>query len=149
MRGLAWREDSTNNDDAYTRNYIRLKLIPSIEQNINSSAVEHLAQFGEDMRTVREREDAKSAELFASCLVSEAPVMTLNARTLRAMDADNTALVIREAGRLMGLRTLSRRRCDELSELIRKGEGFIFQWEGTTIAECRKGRLTIHERTAD
>ena len=147
VRGISWREDSTNNDDKYTRNYIRLKLLPLIEQNINASAVEHLAQFGFDMMKIRTREDEEGSRLFTSCLVNEAPVMTLNARRLRELDDDGIALVIREAGRRLGLRTLSRKRCEELAGLIRKGGGFVFQWCGGTVVTGRKGRITIHEDT--
>ena len=152
VRGISWREDSTNNDEAYTRNYIRLKLLPAIEQNINASAVEHLALFGEDMRPVREREDEISVQLFTECRESESQEdssLTLNARKLRKLSADEIALVIREAGRRLSLRTLARKRCDELSGLILKGEGFVFQWCGDVTVTGRKGRIIIDEHTRD
>lgn len=141
-RGLEWREDSTNSDDNYTRNYIRNTLIPTIAEHINSSAVEHLAQFGEDMRQVREAEDERSRELFAA---TSADASSLDWRKLREMDADSVALVIREAGRRRGLRTLSRAVCTELAGLILKGEGFVFQWCGEVTIQGRKGRITIHD----
>ena len=147
VRGLSWREDSTNNDEAYTRNYIRLKLLPAIEQNINASAIEHLALFGEDMRPIREHEDEISAQLFTECRESESQQdssLTLDARKLRKLSADETALVIREAGRRLGLRTLARKRCDELSGLILKGGGFVFQWCGNVAVTGRQGKIIIH-----
>ena len=143
VRGLSWREDSTNNDDTYTRNYIRLKLLPAIEQNINASAVEHLALFGEDMRPVREREDEISAKLFTECREEYSPSLTLNAKKLRKLSADEIALVIREAGRRLGLRTLVRKRCDELSELIRNSGRFVFQWCGDVTVTAKNGRIII------
>ena len=152
VRGFTWREDSSNNDDTYTRNYIRLKLLPAVEQNINASAVEHLAHFGEDMRSVREREDEISAKLFTECIESESQQtssLTLNARKLRKLSADDIALVIREAGRRLSLKTLARKRCDELSGLILKGEGFMFQWCGDVTVTGRKGRIIIDEHTRD
>ena len=144
VRGITWREDSSNNDNTYTRNFIRRSLLPEICSRINSSAVEHLAQFGEDMRPVREREDELSRELFASCAESDS---VLNWRKLRKLSPHDTALVIREAGRRLNLRTLSRGRCEELSGLILKGSGFVFQWCGDTTVTGRKGRVEIHERT--
>ena len=143
MRGLAWREDSTNNDDAYTRNYIRLNLLPMIERDINSSAVEHLAQFGQDMRIVREREDELSVKLFTMCLVSESPVLTLSIKSLRRLDNLEKSLVIREAGRRLSLRTLSRERCTDLAGLMGRSGRFTFQWcDGVTLA-ARDGILTF------
>ena len=144
VRGITWREDSTNNDNSYTRNYIRNELLPTIEGRINASAVEHLAQFGEDMRPIREHEDERSRELFALCSESAS---VLDWRKMKRLTPDDAALVVREAGRRLGLRTLSRGRCDELSNLILKGEGFTFQWCGTTTVTGRKGRVEIHEHT--
>ncbi len=152
VRGLTWREDSTNNDDAYTRNYIRLKLLPAIEQNINASAVEHLARFGEDMRPVREREDELSAKLFTECREGESQtqahensLVSLNAKKLRRLSADEIALVIREAGRRLSLRTLARKRCDELVGLIQNRGGFVFQWCGDVTITAKNGRITINK----
>ena len=138
VRGLTWREDSTNNDDRYTRNFIRLKLLPMIEAGINSSAVEHLAQFGEDMRKVRENEDSYSREILMSCLED---AHTLDRRKLRDFSDDDIILVIREMGRRLGLRTLSRGRCRELSGLIRKGGKFTFQWCGNFTVSGRNGKI--------
>ena len=138
VRGLTWREDSTNNDDKYTRNFIRLKLLPIIEAGINSSAVEHLAQFGEDMRKVRENEDSYSREILTSCLEDS---HTLDRRKLRNFSDDDIILVIREMGRRLGLRTLSRGRCRELSGLIRKGGKFTFQWCGNFTVSGRNGKI--------
>ncbi|MBQ7155834.1 MAG: tRNA lysidine(34) synthetase TilS [Synergistaceae bacterium] len=144
VRGISWREDSSNNDNSYTRNYIRSVLFPEISSRINASAVEHLAQFGSDMRPVRELEDEHSRELFASCIVSDS---VLDWRKLRTLSLDDTALVIREAGRRLGLRTLSRRRCDELAGLMSGEKGFTFQWCGGVTVTGRKGRIEIHGHT--
>lgn len=138
VRGMTWREDSTNNDDKYTRNFIRLKLLPIIEAGINSSAVEHLAQFGEDMRKVRDSEDSYSHEILTSCLEDS---HTLDRRKLRNFSDDDIILVIREMGRRLGLRTLSRGRCRELLGLIRKGGRFVFQWCGNFTVSGRNGKI--------
>ena len=138
VRGFSWREDSTNNDDAYTRNFIRLKLLPIIEAGINASAVEHLAQFGEDMRKVRGNEDERSREILTSCLDDS---HTLDRRKLKRYGHDDVALVIRDLGRQLGLKTLSRRRCSELAGLIIKGDNFIFQWCGNMTVSGRNGKI--------
>ena len=142
VRGYSWREDSTNNDDTYTRNYIRLKLLPIIETSINTSAAEHLAQFGEDMRKVRDNEDERSREILTSCLVDS---HTLDRKKLRKFSHDDIAIVIRDLGRRLGLKTLSRRRCSELAGLIAKGDNFIFQWSGNFTVSGRNGRIYFEE----
>ena len=47
-RKISWREDSSNLSNAYTRNFIRHKVIPALEE-MNSRAVEHIAAAGEDL----------------------------------------------------------------------------------------------------
>ena len=140
-RDVSWREDSTNEDDKYTRNFIRLKLMPELEAHINSEAAEHLASFGEDMRPVREHEDALSTQLFTACTEQEAPLLIMNSRKLRRLCDSKRALVIREAGRRLGLRTLSRSRCEELSGLIARSGRFTFQWCGGAEVTAKDGRI--------
>ena len=147
VRGISWREDSTNSDNTYTRNYIRLKLLPQIERKINASAAEHLAAFGEDMRKIRDREDNISLDLMNDCLELQAPVFTLNRKKLRGLNDDDTALVIREAGRRLGLRTLSRGRCVELVRLIKGTNNFIFQWCNNITAKGTGGKIIIDDST--
>lgn len=49
-RKLQYREDSSNLHDDYTRNFIRHKVIPKIEQRINPSLVETLSNLSEIVR---------------------------------------------------------------------------------------------------
>lgn len=140
VRNISWREDCTNSDESYTRNFIRLNLIPLITERINSSSVEHLARFGEEMRALRLHEDNRSVDLLNECIESESPVI-LNRKKIRTLDDDDIVLVIRELGRRLSLRTLSHKRCFELARLIRKQENFIFQWSGNMTVRSMKGRI--------
>lgn len=142
VRNISWREDRTNNDDSYTRNFIRLNLLPLITERINSSSVEHLARFGEEMRALRLHEDKMSNELLNTCIELESPLV-LDRRKMRTLDDTQIALVIREAGRRLSLRTLSHKRCIELARLIRKPENFIFQWNGDMTVKSMKGRIYL------
>ena len=45
--GLQWKEDRSNADDAYTRNRIRLDLIPKLEQDYNPGIVSALCRLAE------------------------------------------------------------------------------------------------------
>ena len=152
VRGLTWREDSSNYDDKYTRNFIRLKILPLIEEKINSSAVEHLACFGEDMRPVRELENSLSSKLFNDYLESEenSPFITFSRKKLKLLDDNKLALLIRETGRILNLKTLSRSRCAELVKLIHKSENFIFQWCSGFNVKNMKGKIIFEDlRNAD
>ena len=149
IRNITWREDSSNNDDSYTRNYLRLKLLPLIESKINSSAIEHLANFGSDMRRVRELEDSQSQELLNYCIDNNFSGLVLNRKKLRELNEDNITLIIRLAGRQLNLKTLSRSRCLELAKLITGTQNFIFQWvQGVSIIS-RNGKIFFDDKRGD
>ena len=146
VRNIPWREDSTNEDENYTRNFIRKNLLPLINNKINSSAVEHLANFGEDMRKFRTLEDERGRELLESCKESENPNLILNRKILQALKNDERILIIREAGRILELKTLSRGRHEELSNLIAKDSKFIFQWQDNMIIKSGKGKIIFEKK---
>jgi tRNA(Ile)-lysidine synthase len=62
-RQLAWREDRTNLDPTYTRNYIRHKLLPALQQEAHRSLVEELAELATSARGLYDRvqRDAREA----------------------------------------------------------------------------------------
>ena len=44
-KGVKWREDETNADTAYTRNYLRSQILPRLEQGVNAAASLRISQF--------------------------------------------------------------------------------------------------------
>ena len=48
--GQAWREDSTNSDDALTRNRVRRLVVPLLEKEFNPAVAENLAELAEIAR---------------------------------------------------------------------------------------------------
>lgn len=148
LRGIPWREDSTNGDvDVSTRNFMRLELLPLIENKINADAIEHLADFGCEMRGLRDDEERRGGILFDELLISQSEgVIVLNREKIRALNDIDINLVIREAGRRMGLNTLSRSRTSELAGLIKKYRSdysFIFQWQRDVTVKYKNGGLCV------
>ena len=50
QRNLRWRQDHTNVDCTYTRNYIRHRLLPALQQDCTSSIVEQLSELAQSAR---------------------------------------------------------------------------------------------------
>ena len=46
-QGLEWREDATNKDCGYRRNYIRHRLLPAIQEQCKGSVAEQLLKLSE------------------------------------------------------------------------------------------------------
>ena len=147
LRNIKWCEDYTNNDTDYTRNFIRLKLIPFIEKNINSGVINHLANFGNDLRILRDHEELKGHELLKLAkLENDKKLLRLNIKFLRRLSDYERKLLIRESGRELNLITLSRNKCEKFSELIKKSGSFEFQWGGGVFVIASEGVLT-YERS--
>ncbi|MDD6324761.1 MAG: tRNA lysidine(34) synthetase TilS [Lachnospiraceae bacterium] len=52
--GMAWRTDRTNLSCDYTRNRIRLQILPMLAQELNDQAVSHIAQAAERLQEVQD-----------------------------------------------------------------------------------------------
>ena len=50
QRNLKWRDDHTNADCTYRRNYIRHRLLPALQQDCSGSLVEQLSELSESAR---------------------------------------------------------------------------------------------------
>lgn len=58
-QGIAWRQDSTNADIAYSRNFLRAKVMPDLTE-VNARAVEHINQVAAHLSEVKEFLDAQT-----------------------------------------------------------------------------------------
>ena len=58
---IPYKEDSTNQDLSYARNYLRLKILPELEK-VNSAAAKHLVEEGELLSEVEEYFQEKAEE---------------------------------------------------------------------------------------
>lgn len=54
QKGIAWREDCTNQELDYTRNIIRNRILPEMTEKLNEKTADHLAVFGTEMRRTEE-----------------------------------------------------------------------------------------------
>jgi tRNA(Ile)-lysidine synthase len=139
-RGVAWREDRTNEDDAYTRNFIRNKLIPEIESKINARAVDHLVAFADEMRYYRLEEERQGNILIEAARVGDLDSeWNLDRAVIAALSLRERIVLIREVGRRFEIPVLSRERCLELALLMKDKREFEFQ--------CGKGAYVFGDRT--
>jgi tRNA(Ile)-lysidine synthase len=141
-RGIEWREDRTNAEPGCTRNFIRGRLMPLIESGVNARAVEHLADFAKDLRFYREEEEERGDALLRLVEGDEAKASFLwSARRgeVNALRGEEKAILVRAAGRRLGIPALSRARVLELVRLMGGRARFEFQWgRGVRVlGDCR------------
>lgn len=65
--GMKWRMDRTNLETAYTRNKLRLQVLPFVEREIQPGAGKHAALAAEHLRQVQEYVDGQARRCYESC----------------------------------------------------------------------------------
>ncbi|HIR77080.1 MAG TPA: tRNA lysidine(34) synthetase TilS [Candidatus Choladousia intestinipullorum] len=95
--GLTWRTDRTNLEQEYTRNRIRLSVLPQMERELNSRAVLHIAQASEKLQDVWEYLDRVSSAASKRCIVKEKAGVSIQLEPFRKEDALIRRELIRRA----------------------------------------------------
>lgn len=67
LRGVAWCQDATNQDNSYTRNRVRNELLPYVERHINARAAQHIVWFGQQAEQLDAYMQRKACDLFEKC----------------------------------------------------------------------------------
>ena len=70
-KGIAWRTDATNEEDDYTRNRIRHKVLPVLENEVNDQTVKHLESLSRQAEEVCEYLDYGVEQLWKTCVSIE------------------------------------------------------------------------------
>lgn len=71
-QGLAFRTDRTNLETDYTRNKLRLRILPELERGVNKEAVRHMAEAAAHLQKAERYLQRVTEEKFAHCVeVSE------------------------------------------------------------------------------
>lgn len=69
--GISWRTDRTNLKQEFTRNKIRLSILPQMERELNDHAVEHIAQAARHLQQVQDYLDLATNKAANSCICME------------------------------------------------------------------------------
>jgi len=69
---LSYRTDITNFEEEYTRNKIRLNVLPYMEKNINSKVIEHIINLGELVRYTEDFMDRYAENIYSRVVLKKA-----------------------------------------------------------------------------
>ena len=118
---LNWREDSTNQEDTYTRNKLRLKVLPVLEE-INPKAVEHISETAKLFALEEDFLEQQAAACYESVKLSEAEVV-LDRRKLLELHPAMRKRVLRKAMAEFLSADVSQVQIEALEDLLKKETG--------------------------
>jgi tRNA(Ile)-lysidine synthase len=96
-RDLPWREDATNVDVAYRRNYIRHRLLPLLQQDAHGCLVEELSELATTTRRLYIRIEREADEAWSRLVKSAAGDIILDASGLASLPEPVAIELIRKA----------------------------------------------------
>lgn len=166
---IAWQIDSTNADDMYLRNRIRLGVMPVLAESCNPRAAEHIAAAAKDLQEAdsllwemakgllaqsREEDRQPDSSRMAGdnpelknrlCALLEPPAAEISCSLLQSQPRLLGIYLIREvldeAG--IGMKDISRVHLDQLLELAYGQSGRRLSLPGGLTALASQGRLRV------
>jgi len=69
-QGISYCQDETNSSDDYTRNWIRNRVIPVLEDGVNKKTVPHISHTMEQLREVQQYLEQQSDFFYQNCVIT-------------------------------------------------------------------------------
>lgn len=152
-RGISYCTDETNLDIRYTRNRIRQKILPYLEQYINRESVQHMARTMEEMTGVKAYVEREVERYAGECVAEISGGVMLKEEAYRQVPEELRNYVLqlvlcRRAGRKKDLQAVH---IEALAELFDRQTGrMLYLPYGMTARRCYEGiRLTSSNGSAE
>lgn len=124
LQAIAYCRDSTNADVAYTRNRVRLELLPLLRQRFNPEAAQALARTARLLQEDAQCLEQLAAEAYVKIVRQEADgSLHMAAKELAQLPAALQSRIVRQAYFDLGGQELDYERSQALLELCRRGTG--------------------------
>lgn len=150
--GLEPRRDSTNQDPAFVRNRIRLRLIPLLREEYNPRITDRLASIAEQMRADAEILDELASEAYQKAVRKKGGEVALSLEQFRALPLSIQRRLVRKAfqeltGSYFGLDFEGTERVRRLAE--RREQGGRISLPRGVEAGVDGGMIRLRHRTGD
>jgi len=148
-RNLKWRQDHTNADYTYRRNYIRHRLLPALQQDCSSSLVERLSELSESARRFYNLVRSRTDEVWPKAADCFGEKVTLNLKMLLAQPQPVIVELVRRGLTAVGCgeRDLTQRHYEKILRLAEQNvSGKKIKLPGEFVVGAEYGNL-IFSRT--
>lgn len=140
---IRYAYDSTNADTAYTRNRVRLELLPYLERNFNSAIIPTLARTAELLAQDADCLEQLAAQSYGQLVQEQAAGISIPIEPLLQLAPALRVRVLRRAYFALGGAELSYERTQALEALCRRRAGGKCVQLPDKITACLKNKLLI------
>lgn len=146
-KGQTFRTDSTNLTPDFTRNKIRLELIPLLERDYNPDIINTLTETGELMTMDSEYLDKKALELLESNSLLKKDRIVIGGKLFKEDQAITSRAVLIAYGRLKGYTTdISKIHIDDILKLAEGETGKSLDIPGGVTVENSYGDISLIDK---
>ena len=147
--GLNWREDATNQEETYTRNKLRLRVLPILEE-INPQAVAHIANTASLLAEEEDFLEQQTAFFWEKVRLPSLPEETaLSIEKLCALHPAMRRRILRQAVGRFQKKDISAKQLAALEDLLAKESGKSRNFPEGLRAENRYGALVLSRKAAE
>ncbi len=149
-KGISWLRDSTNDDPSYSRNRIRLELLPQAEECVNRQAARHIAATAEKMAQWRRYIEKEGEKAFKSIVANEGDCWYFSAGKFEKEDPVIRAEIFRRILEQMlpGARDVGQAHYDQMEALLQAETGKRISLPGGVQMEKEYGRMLFYRKKA-
>ncbi len=143
-RNLKWRQDHTNADCTYRRNYIRHQLLPELQQDCSRSLVERLSELSESARGFYKLICRSADEVWPKAADCTGEKVTLDVKMLLAQPQPVIVELLRRGLTALGCgeRNLTQYHYEKILQLARqKTSGRKIDMPGECVVAAEYGKI--------
>jgi len=144
QRNLKWRQDHTNADCTYRRNYIRHRLLPALQQDCAGSLVEQLSELSESARRFYKLVCSRADEVWPKAADCAGEKVTLDSKMLLAQPQPVMVELVRRSLTAVGCgeRDLTQRYYERILQLAEQNvSGRKIELPGEFVVGSEYGNL--------
>ncbi len=78
---ITWREDATNAEDTYTRNAIRHKVLPLLQEEINTQSIRHIGDCARELAQIQAYMEEQASQGLECCMLRRKTLQETNPKT--------------------------------------------------------------------
>ncbi|MDO4489912.1 MAG: tRNA lysidine(34) synthetase TilS [Lachnospiraceae bacterium] len=146
-RGVSYRTDSSNLCTEYTRNSIRLQVMPVLQQRVNHRALLHMAEAAEDMAEADAFLRSLAEPVAGTCILWEKDTVSVSCRLLEQPGLLQRYVLMEALERISGSRKdLGREQLRQLRDLLQGHAGRRVCLPGELEAVRFPDRVIIRKR---